>query len=65
MFDAYRTRFQIEFCYRDSKQVYGTYGLSGKTQEPIGLCVQRIIRLTECRQGLHERQWYGQFHGKS
>ena len=29
------------------------------------LLFQRIVRLTECRQGLHERQWYGQFHGKS
>ena len=45
--------------------VYGTYGLSDKTQETVGLCVQRIVRLTECCQGLHERQWHGQFHGKS
>ena len=45
--------------------VYGTYGLSGKTQETVGLCVQRIVRLPECRQGLRKRQWHGQFHGKS
>ena len=28
-------------------------------------CVQRIVRISKYRQGLHERQWYVQFHGKS
>ena len=49
----------------DSYKEFIHFGLSGKTQEPAGLCVQRIVRLTECRQVLHERQWHGQFHGKS
>ena len=60
------TKLHTDGSLRQARRaVYGTYGLSGKTQEPAGLCVQRIVRLTECRQGLHERQWYGQFHGKS
>ena len=62
---TYRTRFQIEFCYRDSKQFTGLMDCQARHKETVGLCVQRIVRLTECRQGLHERQWYGQFHGKN
>lgn len=28
----------------------------GKTQETVGFCIQRIVRLPKCCQGLHERQ---------
>ena len=36
---------------------------SGKTQEPIGLFLQCIIRITECGKGDDEGKWDAVFHG--
>ena len=46
-------------------QTIGNSALKMRNKTLVGFCVQRIVRLHECRQGLHERQWYGQFYGKS
>ena len=38
------------------------YALPGKTQEPVGLFLQCIIRITECGKGDDEGKWDAVFH---
>ena len=60
---TYRSRFQIEFCFSRCKTVHRSYILPGKTQEPVGLFLQCIIRITECGKGDDEGKWDAVFHG--
>ena len=60
-----RTRFQIEFCYRDSKQFTGLMDCQAKHKRQLDFAFNASFASLNARQGLHERQWYGQFYGKS
>ena len=40
-----------------------SYALPGKTQEPVGLFLQCIIRITECCESDDEGKWDAVFHG--
>ena len=45
------------------KAVYRPYALPGKTQEPVGLFLQCIIRITECGKGDNKGKRDAIFHG--
>lgn len=51
---TYRSRIQIEFCFRDAKQFVGLAHCQGQTHISTELLLQRILCCLECGQGYDE-----------